>query len=81
MALLEFANFGAIIFMAAVLFFVIKEFLKFMKIQEGNFNDLVKNHLDSDTKAKNRMDRSFDKLAHTIDELLKWLKNSNGKNK
>ena len=81
MALLELAQFGATIFMAGVLYFVVKEFLAFMKIQEKNFNNLVKNHLHSDTKAKNKMEKSFEKLAFTIDELLKWLKNTNGKNK
>ncbi len=81
MAILELAQFGAIIFMAGVLYFVVKEFLAFMKIQEKNFNNLVKHHLTSDTKAKNKMEKSFGKLAFTIEELLKWLKNSNGRNK
>ncbi len=79
MALLEFAQFGATIFIAGVLYFVVKEFLKFMKIQEENTNNLVKNHLDSETKAKLKMQRSFDKLSYTIEELLRWLKKSNGK--
>ncbi len=79
MALIEFAQFGAIIFMAAILFFVIREFLKFMRFQEKNFNKLVNNHLKSDTKAKNKMEKSFNSLANTIEELLRWLKNSNGR--
>lgn len=56
---------------------IVKEFLAFVKKQEDNFSELVKNHLEHNTESNNRLERSHDKLATMIDLLIKWLeKNS-----
>ena len=53
-------------------------FIDFIKVQEKNYTELVKNHLHDETRAKIKMERSFNKLADTIESLSKWLKKTNG---
>lgn len=77
MSLVDLAQFGAVIFIAGVLYFVIKEFLKFMRKQEDNFTEIIKNHLHDDTEAKNKLEQSHLKLAMMIEHLIKWLAKNN----
>lgn len=78
--LIDFIQLGVAGIAIVAIYLISKMFIDFIKIQEENNKRLIENHLKSETKAKNKMDKSFDKLARTIGELLKWLKNSNGKN-
>jgi len=77
MNLVELAQFGPSIFAIACTYLIAKMFINFIKVQEKNYTDLVKNHLKSETKAKIKMEKSFNRLANTIEELLKWLKGNN----
>lgn len=77
--LFDISQFGIAIFTVGVLAYVIKKFLCFMKHQEENFNDIVRNHLNSDMEAKHKLQLSNQELASVIRELLSFLKRSNGK--
>ena len=77
MALAEFAQFGATIFISAVLYLVVKEFLRFVTKQDENMNLLIKNHLSHDIESRHHLEKSHQKLAFTIEALLKFLEKNN----
>ena len=79
MNLIDFAQLGVAGVSLIIILFIVREFLKFLKRQEDNFNEIIKNHLHSDVEAKNRLEKSHLKLALTIEKLLKWLKKNNSK--
>jgi len=59
---------------------IVREFLAFVKKQEDNFSELVRNHLEHNTESNNKLEQSHNKLATMIELLIKWLdKNSNCK--
>ncbi len=68
---------GGVAIVALVI--VVKEFLKFMKKQEDNFSDLIKNHLHDDIDSRNKLEKSHQRLAMMIEQLIKWLEKSNHK--
>ena len=90
MSLIDFAQLGGVILMAGILYKVVnrfldsqkkrdEQFLGFITKQEDNFNEIIKNHLHSDTEAKNKLEQSHQRLAMTIENLLKWLDKNNKK--
>ena len=79
MPLIEFAQFGAVIFIAAVLAFAIKWFLGFAKRQEDNFIEVITNHLKHDTEAKNKLEQSNVAMTKVLEQLIRWLERNNKK--
>ena len=79
MELIEMAQFGVAIFsvgvLAYVITFVVNKFLEFQRKQEDNFNEIIKNHLDTDTQAKNKLEQSNIALIKSIEYLTKFLSN------
>lgn len=57
-----------------VIFLVIQKFLEFLKIQENNFSEVIKNHLKHSTDAQNKLERTNDKLTVMIEALLRYLR-------
>ncbi len=55
-----------------------EQFIGFITKQEDNFDNLVKNHLHEDTKAKHTLEKSHLILSNTIELLRQWLM-KNGK--
>lgn len=49
-------------------------FIKFIGEQEERFNEVILNHLEEETKAKNDMNVSFTKLSLSIDNLCQIVK-------
>jgi hypothetical protein len=79
MNLVDFIQLGVGGIAIVALVIVVKEFLKFLKKQEDNFTEVIKNHLHTDTEAKNQMNNSFTKLTAVIDQLLRFLERNNKK--
>lgn len=82
MVIFELAQFGVAIFavgcLAYVVVVVVNKFLGFLKIQEGNFNEIIKNHLKHDTEAKNKLEQSNIGLTKGIEQLTRFLEKNNG---
>ncbi|XOB41806.1 MAG: hypothetical protein ACKKMS_00180 [Candidatus Nealsonbacteria bacterium] len=83
MNLFELAQFGVAIFavgcLAYVITFVVKKFLDFLKRQEDNFTDIIKNHISDDTEAKKQLEKSHVGLTKVIEQLLRFLERNNRK--
>ena len=79
MGLFEIAQYGVAIFSIAalvyVITFVVKRFMDFLTKQEDNFHKIITNHLDTDTKAKNKLEQSNVGLTKSIDQLTHFLSN------
>jgi len=82
-SLYDIAQFGVAIFavgvLAYVITFVVKRFLDFQRKQEDNFNEIIRNHLQHDTEAKNRLQQSQIELTKMIEQLIRFLENNNKK--
>ena len=78
MDLFNLSQFGVAIFTVGAMTYMIKKFLCFMKHQEDNFNEIVKNHLHESAEANNELKHSHQELSMVIKELLSFLKRSNG---
>ncbi len=76
--LIDFIQLGVAGIAIIVIYMISKLFIDFIKVQEENNKKLIQNHLKSETKAKMKMNASFNQLAYSIQELLKWFKNNNG---
>lgn len=76
MDLYNLAQFGVAIFsvgaLVYVITFVVKRFLDFLKQQEDNFNLIIKNHLHSDTEAKNELKNSNFALTKAVEHLIRY---------
>ena len=81
MNLLDYTQFGVAIFAIAALTFCIKEFLKFMSKQEESFKNTIDNHLTSATEVANEQLKSAQILNKAVEELLTFLRYSNGRGK
>lgn len=68
---------GGVAIVALVI--IVKEFLKFVKHQEDNFTEVIKNHLHDDTESRNKLEKSHLRLAIMIEQLIKFLESSNNK--
>ena len=68
---------GPTIVSIIVLLLVVREFLKFVKHQEDNFSEIIKNHLHSDTEAKNKLEQSNTGLTKMIEQLIRFLEKNN----
>lgn len=79
MNLFDLSQFGVAIFTVGAMAYMIKKFLCFMKHQENSFNEIIKNHLHTDTEAKSKLQLSNQELSMVIKELLSFMKKSNGK--
>jgi len=81
MALNDLAQFGVAIFavgcLAYVITFVVKRFLDFQRRQEDNFNEIIKNHIHTDTEAKNKLEQSQLGLTKMIEQLIRFLERNN----
>lgn len=73
--LVEFIQLGVSGVAIIVIFLIVKEFLSFIHKQENNFSDTINNHIKYDTEAKNKLEKSNEKLTTTIDLLYNFLKN------
>ena len=74
MNLIDFVQLGVGGIAVVALVIVVKEFLKFLKRQEDNFTEVIKNHLHTDTEAKNKLEQAQIRLADMIELLLNWLR-------
>lgn len=79
MNLLDYSQFGVAIFAIAALAFCIKEFLKFMMKQEESFKNTIDNHLTNATMVANEQLKSAQSLNKAVEELLVFLRYSNGR--
>jgi len=81
MTLFDLANYGVAIFavgcLVYVITFVVSKFLKFQEKQEDNFNEIIRNHISDDTKAKNRLEQSNVGLTKVIEQLIRFLESNN----
>lgn len=81
MDLYNLAQFGVAIFavgaLAYVITFVVKRFLDFLTRQENNFTEIIKNHLHSDTDAKNKLEQSNSALTKAVEQLIRFLEKNN----
>ena len=81
MQIFEIAQFGVAIFsvgtLAYVITFVVKRFLDFQRKQEDNFNEIIKNHLHTDSEAKNKLEQSQVGLTKMIEQLIRFLEKNN----
>ena len=77
MNLVDFVQLGVGGIAIAALIIVVKEFLKFLKKQEDNFTDVIKNHLHTDVEAKNKLEQAQVRLADMIEQLLRFLEKNN----
>lgn len=64
--LLDLAKFGVAIFAIGAICYVVHYFLKFVKTQEDNFTDLVKNHLNHNNEI-------MGELKDSIKQIYFWL--------
>lgn len=81
MNLLDYTEFGVAAFAIAALAFCITKFLKFMERQELNFKDTIDNHLNESAKISGEQLKSAQNLNRAVEELLTFLRYSNGRNK
>jgi len=81
MNLYDLAQFGVAIFsvgcLAYVITYVVNKFLSFQKRQEDNFNEIIKNHLNHDMEAKNKLEQSNIGLTKVIEQLTRFLEKNN----
>lgn len=80
-SLFDYAQFGVAIFAIGVLCYVIKEFLRFMTKQEENFRETINSHMKDATQVAGKQIESSQNLNRAVEELLTFLRYSNGKNK
>ena len=60
---------GALGALIAALVWIVRAFLAHLKEKDTKFTEIISNHLSHDTKAKERLAASHDKLVITIDKL------------
>ena len=77
MNLLDYAQFGVAIFAIACLGFVIKQFISFLKKQEDNFTEIIKNHLKHSTEAEKEVATSNIEMTTVIKQLIRFLERNN----
>ena len=77
--LIDYIQLGVAGIAVVAIVIIVKEFLKFVKKQEDNFSDLIKNHLGHDIESRHKLEKSHDRLATMIEMLIKWLQNSSHK--
>ena len=86
--LLDFAQYGPITFLGAVIAFIVylflrnqkgrdKQFIDFIAKQEESFKAVITNHIQHDIDSRDKFKDSHIKLTITIEELLKWLRRNN----
>jgi hypothetical protein len=81
MNLTDYAQFGIAIFTVGALVFCIEKFLKFMEKQEESFKDTIDNHLNESAKIATKQLESAQNLNKAVEELLTFLRYSNGRHK
>ena len=81
MNLLDYSQFGVAIFSIGALCYCIERFLKFMAKQEESFKNTIDNHLTSSTEVANEQLKSAQNLNKAVEELLTFLRYSNGRGK
>ena len=59
---------------AVALVIVVKEFLKFLKRQDDNFLEIIKNHLKHSDETQQELKESNIQLKNVIERLLDFLK-------
>ncbi len=77
--LLNYAQFGVGIVAIAAIVMVVKAFLKSIKEKDEQFTEVVKNHLQHDIESRSQLERSHQRLADMIEQLIRWLEHSNHK--
>ena len=77
--LTQFINLGVAGLAVVVIWFIVQRFLNFAERQENNFNEIIKNHLNHDIESRNQLEKSHDRLATMIEQLIKWLEKNNRK--
>lgn len=53
------------------------QFMQFINTQQKDFNEMIINHLKHNTEAMTRTEKSNDRLAQTVTQLLQWLTKNN----
>lgn len=81
MGLTDYAQFGVAIFAIGALCFAIEKFLKFMAKQEESFKETIDNHMYKATEVASEQIKSAQNLNKAVEELLVFLRYSNGRNK
>jgi len=77
MSLLDYAQFGVAIFSIACLGYIVKLFIGFIKKQEDNFNEVIKNHIKHSTNAETNLEKSNTKMTAVLEQLIRYLERSN----
>jgi hypothetical protein len=75
--LLNYAQFGVGIVAIAAIVTIVKAFLKSIKEKDEQFTEVVKNHLQHDIESRNQLEKSHQRLADMIEQLLRWLERNN----
>ena len=57
-----------------------KMFLKHLSKRDDQFTDILQNHMAHNTESNNKLTESNVKMTSMIDQLLRFLEKSNGKN-
>lgn len=78
--LIDYIQLGVAGIAVVAIVIIVKEFLSFVKKQEDNFSELIKNHLHNDIESRNQLEKSHQRLADMIEQLIRWL-NHNNRNK
>ena len=79
--LVDYIQLGVAGIAVIVILLVVKEFLRFTKHQEDNFVSVIKNHLSESSKIATEQLKSAQNLNKAVEELLTFLRYSNGKHK
>jgi len=60
-----------------VLILTISLFLSFLRRQENNFSEIIKNHIHHETEAMNKLEQSNIKMTAVLEQLIQWLQRNN----
>jgi len=74
MSLVDFAQFGGVIFLGAVLAFIVREFLRYLRRQEDNFTNIIRNHLTESNRVLKDLEKTQIKLVKVLEEFLRFFK-------
>jgi len=77
MSLIDYAQFGVAIVAIAAIVMIVKAFLKSIKEKDEQFTDVIKNHLQHDIESRSQLEKSHQRLADMIEQLIHWLDHNN----
>lgn len=77
--LVDFIQLGVAGIAVVAMVIIVKEFLKSTREKDQQFTEVIKNHLQHDIESRSQLERSHQRLADMIEQLIRWLEHSNHK--